>query len=189
MEYESRKTEGQDRPKSHRKRLKRRLGFSLIEVLVAIGVVATGILALLAVFITGTRSNEHGEDLSRATFYARKVLEIIRSESLAYIAEPTIPPPTSSGVNDGANTWRALNAAPVHFSQIRALNDKGTVDVRDDKFERNIRMRRASNVAADYNYRLVIVDVTIRWKSIKSNVKGGSGHRQVKMSSIVKQGS
>lgn len=162
-----------------------RLGFSLVEVLIAIGVVATGILALLAVFITGTRSNEHGEDLSRATFYARKVLEIVRSESLAYVAEPTIPPPVGSGLNDNAATWRALDAAPVQFSQIRTRNTNGSLDVRDNKFERNIQMRRAGTSAADYNYNLVIIDVKIRWKSIKS----GSGHRQVKVSSIVKQGS
>lgn len=158
-------------------------------MLIAIGVVATGILALLAVFITGTRSNEHGEDLSRATFYSRKILEIVRSESLAYIEEPTIPPSSTSGLNDGADTWRALDAAPVHFSQIRALNDDGVVDTRDDKFERNIRMRRASNSAADYNYDLVVVDVTVRWKSLQSNLKGATGHRQVKVSAIVKQGS
>lgn len=156
-----------------------------MEVLIAIGVVATGILALLAVFVTGTRSNEHGEDLSRATFYARKILEIVRAESLAFTFEPTVPPPASSGLNDGTTTWRALSANPVQFSQIRAKDPNGNLDVRDDKFQRNIQMRRASTNSADYNYNLIIVDARVRWKSIKS----GAGYRQVKVSSIVKQGS
>ena len=83
-----------------RARRGRRRGFSLIEVLFAIGVMAIGLLALFAVFVTGTRANAYGKHTAEATNHARQILEIIRSRGLAFQAG-ALPPGPTSGFNDG----------------------------------------------------------------------------------------
>ena len=180
------------------KRLSRK-GFSLVEVLIAIGVVATGMMALMAVFITGTRSNQHGQQLSRATYYARKISEIIRAERLAFNTG-VIPPNAASGLNDPVGTFRPLDepptTAPAAFTNLRMpkLDPDGIAEVdgtgepildpADDKFERSIQMTRRSTVATSYQFNLIEVDVTIRWQGGKV----GDGMRKVTISSIVKAG-
>lgn len=172
-----------------------RNGFSLIEVLIAIGVIAVGVLALLAVFITGTRSNEHGAVLSDGIYYARKITEFVRANNLAF-ADPggQVPPPASSNVNDPDGVWRALDASPMFDIRRRVVDDDGVVVMEggveklvagDDKFERHIEMERASNNAADYNYNNVVVDVSIRWKDGKTT----QGYHRVNLQTLVRQGS
>lgn len=184
-----------------RKRL-RKNGFSVIEVLIAIGVVATGILALMAVFITGTRSNQHGENVSRAVFYGRKLSEVIRANGLAYSLVPgVVPPPASTRINDNPGEFRPLdentNPPSPHMASIRLpqLDVDGNpisdgmggikLDPADDKFERNIQMERASNTVGDYNYNLLRMKVTIRWVGGRT----GDGLRQVQVDSLLKPAS
>jgi len=173
-------------------------GFSIIEVLIAIGVVATGILALMAVFITGTRSNQHGEDLSKAVYYARRISEIVRANGLAF-KEATIPPPQSSGINDPAGVFKPLNDdPPLQLANVRVPRiDPETglplidafgeprLDPGDDKFERNIMIRRLNNSSSDFRYNLLVMDVTVQWVGGRS----GDGMRHVKITSLLKSGS
>ena len=170
-------------------------GFSLIEVLVAMGVMAVGILALMAVFITGTRSNQHGAELSRATYYARKIAEIIREDGLAF-STGTIPPNAASGLNNPVGTFVPLTAAPPAnvFLNIRLplLNDDGTarvdgtgnpvLDPGDNRYERSIQITRASNTATDYNFSILVMDVTVRWQGGKA----GDGMRRVSLRTLLK---
>lgn len=172
-----------------------RLGFSLIEVLVAMGAVTVGVLALMAVFITGTRSNQHGADLSRATYYARKISETVRQDGLAF-SFSTIPPDEASGLNDPPNLFRALDDQPPAnvFRNLRIplLNEDGSprlgqdqqpmFDPGDEKFRRNIRIQRAHDSLSDYRYQLLWLDVTIRWQGGKS----GDGLRRVQIRSLLK---
>jgi len=177
-----------------RKRIRTK-GFSLIEVLIAIGVVSVGILALLAVFITGTRSNQHGQDLSRATFYARKITEIIRVQGMAALgALGPIPPNASSGLNDADGVFRPLNDPPTgFFGQIYLpkLDNDGVVvldggnavpNLNDTKYERNIQISRASDEPSDYNFSLLSLSVTVRWRGGRS----GDGFRQTNLVSLLK---
>ena len=168
-------------------------GFSLIEVMVAIAVVGIGLLALIAVIVTGTRSNLHGEQLSRATFYARRISESIRQDGLAF-SFATIPPSAADGLNDPDGTFRPLNyATPARLSTIRIplLDATGQVVMTagqpalvpaDDKFQRNIQTRRASTDPTAYNFSVLILDVTVRWQGGKT----GDGMRKVKITSMLK---
>jgi type II secretory pathway pseudopilin PulG len=188
------------RHKAHDKRR----GFSIIEVLVAIGVVATGILALVAVFITASQSNQHGKDLSKAVFYARKISEVIRANGLAF-ATPTIPPNAATGINDAVGTFKPVaDSTGTHAALLGAIRapklavdpDTGVVSVvtdglgdevpdpADDKFERSIQMVRASSSPADYDYNLILMDVHVRWVGGRH----GDGIRRVKVTSLLKEG-
>jgi type II secretory pathway pseudopilin PulG len=185
-----------------RQELHKKSGFSIIEVLIAIGVVATGVLALMAVFITGSKSNQHGKDLSKAMFYARKISEIVRADGLAFV-QATFPPNAASGLNDPVGTFRPLIAEPpankfvgIRAPQLDVDPNTGVVtvvvdglgdpvpDSTDDKFERSIQMNRASNNANDYNYDLILMDVHVRWIGGKQ----GDGIRRVKVTSLLKSG-
>ncbi len=181
----------------HRKRL-RYGGFSLIEVMVAIAVVGIGLLALIAVMVTGTQSNQHGADLSKATYYARKMVETIRQDQdgIVFANLPALPN-AASGINDPDGVFVKMNTTPpAKFSQIRSplLDANGNTvvdggglpvpDPGDDKFERNIQIRRVSNVPTAYNYNVMQVDVTVRWQGGKA----GDGMRKVKISSFLKAG-
>lgn len=157
-------------PPPHRDKRKRR-GFSLVEVLFAIGVVAIGLLALMSVFITGQRANTYGKNLSDATNHARQIMEIIRSRGLAF-KTGQVPPNAASGFNDGT-TRKALNATPP--LQMAMMPD-------EPRFTRTITTVRASNQASSYLYSMLICTVTVYWEergviksiSISSLLKGST---------------
>jgi len=51
------------------------MGFTLIEVMVAIMLIGTGIVALLGASMAGTRSTDAGKKMSQAVFLAREIRE------------------------------------------------------------------------------------------------------------------
>lgn len=129
--------------------------FTLVEILVALGVLAIGILGVTAVFIFGISSTEHGKNLSKATTYGRDILEIIRTHGLIPLAG-TIPPPASSGLNDPPSARVALNQSPHgSFAQAMPANTG---------FFRNIKTERASTDPTSHLYNVYKVTVTIYWK-------------------------
>jgi prepilin-type N-terminal cleavage/methylation domain-containing protein len=75
-------------------------GFTLIEVIVAVLVLAVGISAIVAVFPTSLRAARDAEDITRATLLAQRKAEEIRRDddrtqnlirSIASLATPTLP--------------------------------------------------------------------------------------------------
>ena len=165
--------------------------------MVAIAVVGIGLLALVSVMVTGTQSNQHGADLSRATYYARKIVETIRQDGLAFTSAPALPN-AASGINDPVGTFRKLNVSPPSkFSNILTpqLDSAGNAVVDalgqpmpvpgDSKFERSIQITRSTNVTTAYNYNILNCTVTVRWQGGKS----GDGMRKVTITSFLKAGS
>jgi type II secretory pathway pseudopilin PulG len=140
---------------------------SLIEVLFAIGVIAVGLLGLFSVFVSGTRASAFGANVSRATGYARDVLEIIRSRGLVFHygdagGVPNLPP-ANSGLNDAPAVRRVLNATPP-------TENGGFADIGQDnpgeraQFTRNILTERMTNDPTSHLASLFRVTVTIYWE-------------------------
>ena len=89
-----------------------------------------------------------------------------------------------------------LTAAPPAnvFLNIRLplLNDDGTarvdgtgnpvLDPGDNRYERSIQITRASNTATDYNFSILVMDVTVRWQGGKA----GDGMRRVSLRTLLK---
>ncbi len=75
-----------------RMRLRRNPGFTLVEVLIALMVLAVGLTCVFALFAAATRSHKRAVDSARAALLARKVF----AEKRALLYNPD--PPT--GVND-----------------------------------------------------------------------------------------
>jgi prepilin-type N-terminal cleavage/methylation domain-containing protein len=149
----------------------RRGGFSLVEVLFAIGVVGVGLLGLFSVFVTGMRANAYGRNTAEATNHARQILEIIRSRGLAF-KTPTMPPNAASGFNDGTARV-ALNASPP--LQLAMMPDSA-------QYQRTITTRRASDEVNSHLYDLLEITITVHWEergtprsvSVTGLLKGGS---------------
>ncbi len=75
-------------------------GFTLLEVIVAILVLAIGVSAIVAIFPGSLRAARDAEDLTRATLLAQRKAEEIRRDddrtqtlirSIAALAQPTVP--------------------------------------------------------------------------------------------------
>jgi prepilin-type N-terminal cleavage/methylation domain-containing protein len=67
--------------RDQRKRLKQSLGFTLVEVLVAMLILAIGLLGLAGITVVVLRSNTLSQQISQATALASSLLETLRSQS------------------------------------------------------------------------------------------------------------
>jgi len=86
---------------------RRAQGFSLIEVLIVIIVVALALLGTIASMTFGLKSSKQAERLSEATNYARESIGLVRDQGLAWAT------PLDAALNDSESTRRDLNAAPL----------------------------------------------------------------------------
>ena len=74
-----------------RKMSKRAQGFTLVEVLVALGVMTVGAAAIIGMQQQTTRANVHARQLTIATQIAQNVLERLKLEGLAWNSVTTQP--------------------------------------------------------------------------------------------------
>ena len=63
---------------------KYRTGFTLIEVLIAMGIIAVGLIALVTLFPVGLRSSRLAGDFTTASFIAQQALDSIRASAQVY---------------------------------------------------------------------------------------------------------
>lgn len=69
-------------PRPSRRHVARR-GFSLIEILLAIGVISIGVVAILGMFPVAVRSADDSRQETQAALIARAIFEELRSQSTA----------------------------------------------------------------------------------------------------------
>jgi general secretion pathway protein I len=74
-------------------------GFTLIEIMVAMAIVALGITVVLEVFAGSLRLAGKSQDYSRAAFYGRQLLEEVS-------LQPEISEGSEQGIFEGNFTWR-----------------------------------------------------------------------------------
>jgi type II secretory pathway pseudopilin PulG len=133
-------------------------GFSLGEILVALGVLSIGILGICSTLALGTRAEGEAQRITEATAYTREIIDLIRSRNLDFAAWPGLPS-RASGINDGPDARQALNAAPF-----AADLPKGT------PYHRNVRIERMPVASTDYRAAIVIITATVTW------FEGGQEH-------------
>ena len=78
-------------------------GFTLLEVLVAITILAIGILALARMQVQAVQSNSSGRQLTEATILAQDKVEDIRLVNKLYLSDTSLPEP--AGIQDTLNNW------------------------------------------------------------------------------------
>lgn len=82
-------------------------GVTLPEILIAFGIVATAVLALIAAFIAGTKLVSQSQQVANATQLARAELEAIRE--MGYVAIPD-----ADVTYDGRNPDPSIDGFPPH---------------------------------------------------------------------------
>ena len=109
-------------------------GFSLLEVIVAAGLLSFGLLAIVRVFPYGLQVAQRAEDVTRASLLARTMFEGLKADSRGFPIIPgdpfTLIPLPGNGHDDDDDwaTWYAVDPNRVD------LNRNGRPDVDFDGF-------------------------------------------------------
>jgi len=150
----------------------RQYGFTLLEVLIALLVLAIGLLGLAALQTTGLRSNTMATTRTHATQLSYDISDRIRANAAASYTTnvnnfvtaittdyalasctPPLPDPTANQANEDLNTWcnTISNMLPSGDGQIvavRQAGDDGVVNTIDD---------------------IVTYDVTVYWDEARTD--------------------
>lgn len=120
-------------------------GFTLVEILIVVGVVAIGLLGTMSVFFWGIRAGEEGARMSQAINYSREMLEAIRVRNLAFAGTNTI---TSDA-----------NLLGVHDLDHMPLDTLGLPT--NSIFKREITITRLGT--SGYQARIAVINVKTTW--------------------------
>ncbi|MEW6280871.1 MAG: hypothetical protein AB1758_19810 [Candidatus Eremiobacterota bacterium] len=120
--------------------------FSQIELLVAVGVLAVGLLAVFASLSYSVRAGKHSQAMSCAVALNRQIIDLIRSRQYDQ---------DTPGLNDGPQTRRPVNARPFQ-------NDIQVPEGVPD-FTRNVQFERLSTDASRPESRLRRIRVSVFW--------------------------
>jgi len=81
-------------------------GFSLLELVIAIAVLAIGLVGILQVFPIGLRASQHAGMLTKATFLAQTKMEEVKIAGFDAIT--ALPPKIPLSGSDGDFEWEIL---------------------------------------------------------------------------------
>ena len=101
-------------------------GFSLIEIVVAMGLLAVGLIGVIRLFPVGMRASSRSAVVSKAALLAWQRLEELKLRGYAAIAAD--PPDAPLEGSDGKYRW-AIAVAPVEAAGLPTENDVRAVTV------------------------------------------------------------
>ena len=145
---------------------RRRQAFTLVEVMVSLGVMTIGAMALIAMQQQTTRANVHARTLTVATQIAQNVIERLKLEALTWNAVTTSPAtdlvnaPSLAKIAAGATPGEFMTLTP-RFPDTRLLSNAFDYYGAD----RDLTTGAAAEVAATYycaSYRLTWIYATFR---------------------------
>lgn len=129
--------------------MRRKLGFSLVEVLIAMGVLSIGLLGVISTFTYGTQSQGHAQQMSQAVNRAREIMDVIRQENWAF--NPPAGTTWTSATGWASSTRTPLDAAPFD----------STTGV--DALPANTNLTRNVHVTQNSSGQLATITVQVFW--------------------------
>ena len=146
-------------------------GFTLVEVLVSITLIAIALLGVMGSIAYGTRHSSSGAELSEATHLCRSILTYIQETTRLDEVDLSEPWPTSeSGLNDDPTVFRQLDEVP--------LGGMNFTSTQLGKYRRRIESQRVNDDPLNYRFKLARVRVSVFWSSKQ-------GERRVSMTGLV----
>ena len=144
--------------------LRRARGLSLVELLIAIFVVAVGVLGTVSALWYGIRSEKYSERRANAVFQGREILNSIRAKNYPFAGSDINGVDylqVGSVLNDGdydddsddGGIRRPFNDTP--FGNIYPTNEYN--------FQRSVEMKRLSNDPNDYRYEMAAIKISLYW--------------------------
>ncbi|MBX3168528.1 MAG: prepilin-type N-terminal cleavage/methylation domain-containing protein [Candidatus Eremiobacteraeota bacterium] len=159
---------------------RRKVGFTLAEVLVSIAVLTIAISGVLAALAYDAFSAEQGGNYTYALNYSRRVLDLLQSNQLDPLTPgfmgTTLADPNTPGPNDNVN-WRDLDngllqgGAVINLWGAPGSVERQRFDIEKNRYGVNLVARRlkktvtVGDVATNYQNQLVELTVTTRWKA------------------------
>lgn len=146
-------------------------GFTLVEVMVSIALLAIALLGVMGSIAYGTRNSSSGAELSEASHLARSILSYVQEATLFDSVETDLEWPTNgSGLADDETTFRQLDDAPLGGDLFEPIQL--------ERYRRRIQSRRVMDDPQNYRYNLALVKVSIFWTAKERE-------RNVQMSGLV----
>lgn len=146
-------------------------GFTLVEVMVAIALIAIALLGVMGAIAYGTRHAGSGSELSEGSHLTRSILNYIQETTLLDTVEVEKAwPGPDSGLNDKPSVFRQLDAPPLGG----LVFQKSQVE----RFRRRIESQRVTEEKLNYRYKLARLRVSVFWSSKQ-------GERNVVMTGLV----
>lgn len=158
---------------------KNRAGLSLVEVLVALGVIAVGMAGVTASLIFGASKSNYGSDLETATRVSRTIIEEIEGRNL--VSAPPLGgdnlPTNASKINDtDGDLPRPLLEPPLNDPKFFPATSHDGKDIADleklrEKYTRKVQLRRRGAKGTN-GENLVDIKVTVYWmeKGVRKSV-------------------
>lgn len=138
-------------------------GMTLVELMIAIGVIAVGLSGVAASLIFGVTKSNYGSQMATATNHARTLVETIQGRGLvskAPLASGTMLPLEESGINDNpGDDPKPLTDFPFDDATIHPAIDEKELA----KYFRKIELSRRGN-KGEVDENLVNVKVTVYWE-------------------------
>lgn len=136
-----------------------RRGFTLVEVLISVTLIAIAMLGVMGSIAYGTKHASSAEELTEATQIARSILAYMEETTLIDVTEPDEPWPTAaSGINDVDPLARhLLSESPFGGMNFNAQQVS--------RFYRRITCERVDPNPAHVRYDLARVKVQIFFQS------------------------
>ena len=148
-------------------------GFTLMEVLISIALIAIALFGVMGAIAYGTKHSGSGAELTEASHLARSILSYLQETKALDTVElnPYEPWPTrNSGLADEPSVFRQLDEAPLGGLSFQTAQL--------ERFRRRIESQRVTDDPLNYRHNLARVRVSVFWSSKQ-------GERNVEVTGLV----
>jgi prepilin-type N-terminal cleavage/methylation domain-containing protein len=151
---------------SPRTRKKRRAGYTLIEVMMAMGVLAAGAVAIMAMITASTRGNMEARQMTAGNQIAQRWIERLRRDSLNWTTGSNGVDPTALTRTNYLSEVPDPGALAPWFTPTRVGTEGATFDYYGRDTDQAGEMYYCTNVRLEWVYpgQAIRADVRVWWR-------------------------